>query len=959
MSDIAIVETRETIFFSHWQGTLRQWILLTIDSSLDSVASGHATIEVCGDVASTSLEILPGVREYRCHAPVVWPRRPPVAGAVVRLAVGDQLLSSPVTVGTHRPWIVYLLSDVCTDYAWNYATEEANRADDAALLEAELAQAEATRHEPEANRNHYNLVQAREVEFFLDRYPHQAERLFDHIRGGTITLNPFFTMAATCDMSLEELIRQFYPARAWALAHNLPLGYANHQETPTITWALASILAGCGIRHLVKSILPYECPWAQRLEEPPIFKWEGPDGLRVLVRRRNEDYVEGSFVTRDLRTTTVALHEVIIPGYERRGDEYPYNAIALVGCYGDLSPSSSTLPAKKSATIAAYNAQGWEYPRLVNASHRQFWDDVEEQIAARNCDAPVFRGDYGTAWDAWQASLAYDFAGWRRAQERAGTADKLAAVLSRLDPEWYAARRPQLAEGWMNLLYLSDHAWNGADDANRALNASMRRRWQTTANQAFDAFVDEGLAALSRHITGAPDYRIAVFNALAWPRSGVARLAAPDGLGDCRFVDLATGDPMAQQAAEEDGQHVLYVEARDVPSIGYRVFGVQPAAPAARSSSDLWAAGDCRLEGPFYAVTVSPITGGIVSLVDKLRGRELVDPNSPYHLNQCLCFGDGTEHTPRRADITIGSCGSVFGRLIVKASLKNTTVTTTVTLYASLDRVDLRNEVERFPTDERYQLDFAFPFLVPDRRYRFEAPGAIISPGKEQRPGAGQAVTAVRHFVDIFNDEAGVTLTQADSGLVEFGHRTSLEDPLGPDPSNSTVLALVMHNCLDWREITRDQGGSTHFCFRFSLRGHGGGFDPAAAVRFGWQDNNELLAVPLPGRQGTGLPAHKHSFAQAAPDSAILSCLKVAEEDGLLVRLWNCDEQGTSASVDVSGLADIEEARQTDLLERDKQALPVVAGMAEIPVAGRGFAAARLLPRKREGGDASSIRPYA
>ena len=142
-------------------------------------------------------------------------------------------------------------------------------------------------------------------------------------------------------------------------------------------------------------------------------------------------------------------------------------------------------PAKKAAVIAEYNAQGWEYPRLVNASHKQFWDDIDRQIAERSIELPVYRGDYGHGWDSWPLCLAHDFAGWRRAQERANTADRLAAIASRFSLMRHAAMAETLVDGWLNLISLHDHAWNGANDANRAANAAFRRRWQTKANAAF------------------------------------------------------------------------------------------------------------------------------------------------------------------------------------------------------------------------------------------------------------------------------------------------------------------------------------------------------------------------------------------------------------------------------------------------------------------------------------------
>jgi alpha-mannosidase len=348
------------------------------------------------------------------------------------------------------------------------------------------------------------------------------------------------------------------------------------------------------------------------------------------------------------------------------------------------------------------------------------------------------------------------------------------------------------------------------------------------------------------------------------------------------------------------------------------------------------------LDGPFYRLQVSPVSGGLVSLLDKTRGRELVDPRSDYHLNQAVYLSEGLEHTAQAAQVELAVQGPVFAQLVVQASLKHIRLTTTFTLYHQLDRVDILNQVTKLPTAERHELSFVFPFQVPDRQYRFEAPGVIVTPGAEQRPGAGQAVTAVRHFVDVFNSDFGVTLSQADSGLVQFGHRTSTEDPLEPEPGNSTVWALALGNNINWREVTRDQAGGTDFTFRYSLRGHAGGFDPVSAVQFGWEDNNELLTVPLARGQQGNLPPHRHSFVKVEPDHVILTSLKVAEEEGLLLRLWECAGQSTVATVTVSGLGALA-ARQTDLLEKDIAALSLTDERVSVPLKARDLASIRLL----------------
>lgn len=939
-SSLAIIETKETIYFSREEGWLRQWMQVTVESRLDRPAAGTITIKAAGDEVTTRVEIMPGVRQYRAYAPTLWPDHARISDAGVWVQARNCTASARTTVGTHRPWKVYLLSDACTDYVWMYEEEAACRADDAAVTAAELEQVEATASAPEADRNHYNMVVAREVEFFLERYPDQAERLFDCIRRGDVVLNPIFNMCLTQNVGLEELIRNLYAARNWAHQHDLPIAYANLQETPTMTWATAMVLSGCGIGHLIKSVLPYECPWAKRLQEPPIFCWEGPDGSRVLVRRRNEDYVEGRFVLRDLRAVNTALNDQIVPRYEALGSSYPYDAIAVVGCYGDMAAQTRNLPARKSANVAAYNAQSWEYPKLVNASHQQFWEDVEAQIASRQIEVPVVRGEWGSSWEAWTASLAREFAGWRRAQERASVADRIAAIVSLLEPGCYAGQRSELARGWTNLTYLADHAWNGATNGNIELNERLRREWQSTANQAFDRVIATGLVSLSRRIHSEQGRSVAVFNSLSWARSGVIALQGVDPT--THIVDLLSGEEVPAQAVIDDGHLTLWFQASQVPSVGYRAYTLVPGEEPLRDPGP-WTWSNNRLDGPFYAVEVSPVTGGIVSLYDKTRDKELVDPASPYHVNQCLYLSEGIEHTPRHAQVTLGACGPVFAQIIVRAALKNIQLTSTITLYAAQDRVEIRNEVEKLPTCEKQELDFAFPLNVPHHRCRYEVPGAIIAPETDLRSGAGLAALVVRHFVDLFNEEFGVTFSQADSGVVEFGHRTTTEDPPKLDQSNSTILAMALGNYLDWNEANRHQGGATRFVFRYSLRGHGAGFDPVAAVHFGWEDNNELLPIPLPSEQQGSLPGTAHSFIEASPANAILTCLKVAEEEGLVLRLWKCSKQETRAQVTVRGLGSLKEARLTDLLERDLQGLSVEGQFVSVPLPACGVSTVRLL----------------
>ncbi len=452
--------------------------------------------------------------------------------------------------------------------------------------------------------------------------------------------------------------------------------------------------------------------------------------------------------------------------------------------------------------------------------------------------------------------------------------------------------------------------------------------------------------------------RLVVFNGLPWARDGIVTF--DDVAEDLELMDVTSGEKVLSQSFIENGKKRVAVQANSMPSVGYRVFELQRKKNEPTHAS-IWSRASNRLEGPFYSVEVDPGTGGISSLYDKVRGKELVDKTSPYHINQCVHFSDGMlepagsypllhppkasggkEYTANAASVTAGPAGPVFASLLVQAEIGSLRIRTTLTLYAEFDRVDIRNEVEKPPRSERQELDFYFPFNIPGGAYHYEAPGAIIKAGKDHLPGAGLNHAVTRHFVDVSNEEYGVILSQADSFVIEFGHRTTTEDPQEIDPTNSTILVHALGNIYDSSEAIRDQGGDSHFIFRFSLQGHSEGFDPVKAVHFSWEENNELLTTEVKGGAAGILPADSCSFIATTPANAILTTLKPAEENGLIARVWECAGSSDPVKVVTTGKLALKAAVMTDHLEHDQSPLSIQAGYLLVPVQPRGINTLRL-----------------
>jgi hypothetical protein len=71
--------------------------------------------------------------------------------------------------------------------------------------------------------------------------------------------------------------------------------------------------------------------------------------------------------------------------------------------------------------------------------------------------------------------------------------------------------------------------------------------------------------------------------------------------------------------------------------------------------------------------------------------------------------------------------------------------------------------------------------------------------------------------------------------------------------------------------------------------------------------------------------------------------VKVAEEEGLIIRLWECAGHDVDVRIAVDGLGALARTLETDLLERDRGVLATSGQEARTRLSARGLITARLL----------------
>jgi hypothetical protein len=232
-----------------------------------------------------------------------------------------------------------------------------------------------------------------------------------------------------------------------------------------------------------------------------------------------------------------------------------------------------------------------------------------------------------------------------------------------------------------------------------------------------------------------------------------------------------------------------------------------------------------------------------------------------------------------------------------------------------------------------------YPFDVPGATARLDLGGQPMEVGADQLPGVCLDYFTVQGWVDLSNEELGVTVAVPENPMVQLGDFHFAHNQAECALERAMLLGWVTNNY--WETNFRaHQPGRVHA--RYRLQPHRGGFNELQAHRFGWE-----AAHPQPLLQHLGEPKrHPPLLPEAgallrlpqdiSPDSPILTVhVKAAEgQPGVIVRLFNASDQDRQAEIG-SGLLHILSAQRCDLLEMPQGSIKVQNGTVTLNVPAR------------------------
>ena len=791
---------------------------------------------------------------------------------------GHDILIKPV-----RHFEVYLLPHSHVDIGFTHKQAEVEQMQ-WRNFEQGIELARKTSDYPEGARYRWNV----EVLWAVDGYlkntsPEKREAFLEAVRKGWIGQDALYGSELTALQRPEELMHAVSFANRIEREYGIPVESAMITDVPGYAWGIVPALAQNGVRYF--SIGPNHMPHLahggyqvghtfEAWGDIP-FYWESPSGKeKVLFWMTRHGYSWfHDWLLGKLRKSGGTPILKFLDELDEEG--YPYDLVQLRYTLADNGGPDTDMP----DFVREWNEK-YAYPKLKIATTIEMFRDFEKHYGE---ELPSYRGDLTPYWEDGAASSAVETAASRNAAEQLVQAEALWAMLA---PEKYPAS--DFEEAWTNVVLFSEHTWGSITSKTDPDGDLATSQWEVKQGFALDAARQaQALTAeavkTSLGATVRPLDAFIVFNTTSWPRTELVKLPAEWMVRD-RYITGPDGEEVPSQILS-DGR--LAFIAREVPPFGAISYKLKKGAPKTiRKAVEVKGA---QLSNEAITVVVDEDSGTISSI--SYRGKELVDKENPYGFNEYWYTGLNAANPQKNSNprIRIKENGPLLASLLVESDAPGAHgLQQEIELAAGQEQIRITNTVDKIKVLEDENVRFSFPFHIPESQARIDLAWAVMRPEQDQLKGANKNFFCPQRWVDLSNDEIGVTWANLDAPLAEIGgmYGQNWMNDLKARPWMETyrpsnlLFSWVMNNAWFVNYKGYQEGPAA---FRYAIRPHQG-FDSSEAKKFGIGQSQPL--IPIPAQEGQqSLPS---LFTLEGSPAIIVSSLKPARDgNGWSIRLFN------------------------------------------------------------------------
>ena len=780
-------------------------------------------------------------------------------------------------------------------------------------------------------------------------------------------------------LDTDQLIELLHLVARLRDEYGFSISHAMNCDVNGELWSLVDLLLDMGIEGFTMAINTHF--GGSPLDRPNVFWWQGPSGRKILAYNGWPYDTGWRFgIGRDEKTL-----EDWWPKIQQRMDDINYPLPVLM--MQSFHPFGDNGPAFEGFTrfIDKWNAQG-NNPHIVLATPKIWWDAVKPYADRLS----TYSGDWTDFWNFGCISSAKETATNRGSRARLRSADGIAAALlgpAKPLPTAHAARTygRYRDEAWKLLNLWDEHTWGADLSLHAPESEDTAAQWYHKASYAYQArslsllLQRDALADFSRYVSGASANDLLLFNPLPWPRRMMGEVphhvASPRGTPDDATAgrhsqDRVWSTDLWTEAAQTDNGILnsirMGIGPVEVPGYGFTII---KRADLIELTPNNWGE-QTVVENKYCRLSFNTDSGGVTSWYEKATGHEWVDAAAGYPLNgfvfeevadkdtswpRWLLFRmqwDSNEVERARgwkpswranrlrptAVQTHRVYRTPFGQRIIQI-LKAPGITgplvQSVFLPDGEDFVEYESWWVMGQNVHPEGTYVVFPFNIPDAAARIDLGGQTMIAGKDQIPGVCFDYYTAQQYVDLSNQELGVTVALPENPMVQFGDFHFGHNQREFKLERAMLLGWVTNTY--WETNFRaHQPGGVHA--RYRVYPHTGGFDPIRAQRQGLD-----TAFSQPLLQHMGEPKAKPLFPVTGqllrlpesldPDRPVFTLhVKPARKDGgLVVRLYNTSDTAQTARIG-SGLQHIAAAQRCDLSENPQEALTVTNGEVSVQI---------------------------
>jgi alpha-mannosidase len=730
--------------------------------------------------------------------------------------------------------------------------------------------------------------------------PVRRNRILAAVKEGSLVVHALPVSLQTESLDLEDLVATVGINTRVAHETGMPLSRAGKMtDVPSHSWVLPTLLKNAGIDFLHIGV--NSCN--ERPDVPLLYNWQGPDGSLLLTMHNqgygsDEEQGKGLYPPKD----------------------WPYKHwLAMIMTSDNQGPPDQGqlqgLLAEAKRNLPKVNIH---LGRMEDFANGIF---AEEKAGVK---VPVVHADMPDCWIHGMGSMPQQDALAHTARMELIATESLDTHLR----AWGLPRpdiREKLFVAHERSMMYGEHTWGGAQNL-QGRNAYADKNFENTVQT-------DGICQwLQRTWNDHAAYiekTAAITSKLS--QQEMEQLAAGVNVAGDRIV-VFNPLPSARDAIVEipghPGEHFL---ARDLPPSGYKTWPLQDVLASQTSAPT--SADTAILENAFLKVTLDRAKGGIISIVDKKTGRELVDANAKYAFGQYLYqrfdrkqtydYDRGCEHIDSiygfatgwniradvPADVPYAEAVPSYTQMSVSkddivqtaklsadaAGLIASKVTTTITLPENSPWLEIAIRLDdKKPDYWPENGEFYLPVKAEHPRFRIGRLGGIADPSKDFAPGSNRTYGYVNNGALIADaDGVGVGICPLDNGIMSFGDKGIYTIDQDYVPQTPVACASLFNNLWTinfpyWCKGTiesRLRVWATHDLNPSSL------IEPALDAR------QPVLAAVASGPAGK-LPVTAGGLALSRPGVRLIQFAPNPDGVGTVLRLW--EQNGEAGKVSVT-----------------------------------------------------------